>query len=301
VSFGEALRALWQLFLRFVLWCSWKFDLKIASYFYSTENTLKAKAQKSFNTTDFKKFHSRGDKIAILYDPGDWPKIETHQDGHLIYKNGGLPQNGSIDLHLRQFEIDVDRFIPNKSFDGVAVIDFECWRPSFRQNFGDLKIYRDLTLLEVNKKHPFWNREAIEAQGKVIFETAASNFVNRTIMRARKLRPSAKWGFYGFPHCFNRYRDQWSTPLDVKFSNLERCPEQVEAENNKLMFMYPSAIYPSIYITQNQSNAALTKFVQGKMSETNRVGQLTGNANMTKLAFVRYQYTDSMVFMKNVS
>jgi hyaluronoglucosaminidase len=225
-----------------------------------------------------------------LYDPGDWPKIETRQDGQLIFKNGGVPQNGSIDLHLRQFEVDVDRFIPNKTFDGVAVIDFECWRPSFRQNFGDLKIYKDLTLLEVNKRHPSWSREQIETQGKIIFETAAANFVNRTIMRARKLRPLAKWGFYGFPHCFNRYRDQ-----------LERCPEQVESENNKLMLMYPSAVYPSIYITQNQTSTALTKFVQGKMSETNRVAQMTGNVNMTKLAFIRYQYTDSMDFMKNVS
>lgn len=233
---------------------------------------------------------SRGDKIAILYDPGDWPKIETRQDGQLIYKNGGLPQNGSLDLHLRQFEVDVDRFIPNKTYDGVAVIDFECWRPSFRQNFGDLKIYKDLTLLEVNKKHPSWSRDQIEAQGKIIFEAAAINFVNRTIMRARKLRPLAKWGFYGFPHCFNRDSAQ-----------LERCPEQVEAENNKLMFMYPSVIYPSIYITQNQTNAALTKFVQGKMSETNRVAQMTGTLNMTKLAFIRYQYTDSADFMKFVS
>lgn len=227
-----------------------------------------------------------------MYDPGDWPKIETQKDGQLIYNNGGLPQNGSLDLHLRKFEIDVDRFIPNRTYDGVAVIDFECWRPSFRQNFGDLKIYRDLTLLEVNKKHPNWSRDQIEAQAKIIFETAAINFVNRTMMRARKLRPLANWGFYGFPHCFNRYRD---------YAQLERCPEQVEAENDKLVFMYPSAIYPSIYITQNQTSAALTKFVQGKMNEVNRMVQLSGNSNMTKLAFIRYQYTDSMDFMKRVS
>lgn len=255
-----------------------------------TRNLHYSLNKKSSTTTDFKQFDSRGDKIAILYDPGDWPKIETLQDGRIIYKNGGLPQNGSLDLHLRQFEVDVDRFIPNKTFDGVAVIDFECWRPSFRQNFGELKVYRDLTLLEVNKKHPSWSRDQIEAQGKIIFETAATNFVNRTIMRARKLRPLAKWGFYAFPHCFNRYRDQ-----------LERCPDQVMAENNKLMFMYPSAVYPSIYITQNQTSTTLTKFVQGKMSETERVLQMTGNPNMMKLAFVRYQYTDSMDFMKSVS
>lgn len=204
----------------------------------------------------------------------------------------GLPQNASLDIHLRQLEIDIDRFIPNRTFDGVAVIDFECWRPTFRQNFGDLKVYKDLTLLEVNKKHPTWSRDQIESQGKIIFENAAINFVNRTLLRARKLRPLAKWGFYGFPHCFNRYRD---------FTQLERCPEQVESENNKLLFMFPSAIYPSIYITQNQTSTVLTKFVKGKMSESNRVAKTTGKADIFRLAFIRYQYTDSRSLMKSVS
>lgn len=227
-----------------------------------------------------------------MYDPGEWPKIETSKDGQLIYTNGGLPQNGSLDLHLKRFEIDVDRFIPNKTFDGVAVIDFECWRPSFRQNFGDLKVYRDLTVLDVMKKHPSWSRDQIEAQAKIIFETAAVNFVNRTMLRAQKLRPLAKWGFYGFPHCFNRYRD---------YSQLERCPDQVETENNKLMFMYQSAIYPSIYVTRNQTGTALTKFVQGKMGETNRAAAMAGKSDMTKIAFIRYQYTDTMENMNYVS
>jgi hyaluronoglucosaminidase len=197
-----------------------------------------------------------------------------------------------VDLHLRQLEVDIDRFIPNKTFDGVAVIDFECWRPTFRQNFGELKVYRDLTLLEVNKKHPTWSREQIESQGRIIFENAAINFINRTLLRARKIRPFAKWGFYGFPHCFNRHRD---------YSQLDRCSEQVEAENNKILFMFPTAIYPSIYITQNQTGEALTKFAQGKMREADRIGKMTANASVLKLAFIRYQYTDSLSFMSSVS
>lgn len=228
-----------------------------------------------------------------MYNPGIWPSIERDRDGQLIYQNGGLPQNGSIDLHLRQLEVDIDRFIPNKTFDGLSVIDFECWRPIFRQNFGEkLKVYRDLTLLEVNKKHPNWSREQVEAQGKIIFEHAAINFVNRTILRARKLRPLALWGFYGFPHCFNRYHDP---------SQLDQCAEQVAVENNKLLFMFPNAIYTSIYISENQTGNALTKFVKGKMSETNRVTKLTVTSNVLTLPFIRYQYTDSMNFMKNVS
>lgn len=235
----------------------------------------------------------RGDKVVIMYDPGLWPKIEVDEYGKLQYQNGGLPQNGSLDLHLRQFEIDIDRLIPNKTFDGLAVIDFECWRPTFRQNFGDLKIYKDLTLLQVNKKHPSWTRDQIEAQAKIKFENSAMNFINRTILRARKLRPNAKIGFYGFPHCFNRYR---------LFDQLERCPDQVENENNKLLYMYGNTIYPSIYITRNQTDEkVLTKFVNGKMYETNRVSRLIGDANsIEKFPFIRYQYTDTNEFMKSV-
>lgn len=225
-----------------------------------------------------------------MYDPGFWPSINIDRSGQLIYQNGGLPQNGSLDIHLRQFQIDVERFIPNKTFDGVAVIDFEHWRPTFRQNFGDLRLYRELTLLQVNKKHPSWSKDQIEAQAKIIFENAAVNFVNRTMLRARKLRPNAKWGYYGFPHCFNRYRN---------LNQLEKCPDVVENENNKLLFMYGSVIYPSIYITQNQTDVALTKFVQGKMYETRRISQLI-DTPMSKLPFIRYQYTDSLSFMKQV-
>ncbi|KAG5676364.1 hypothetical protein PVAND_006205 [Polypedilum vanderplanki] len=232
----------------------------------------------------------RGDKIVILYDPGEWPKIDIDQNGKLQYQNGGLPQNSSLDIHLRQFQIDIDRLIPNKTFDGLAVIDFECWRPIFRQNFGDLKLYRELTLLQVNKKHPTWTKDQVEAQAKIIFENAAFNFINRTMLRAKKLRPNAKWGFYGFPHCFNRYRS---------FNQLEKCPDIVEEENNRLLFMYSDVIYPSIYITNNQSDTALTKFVQGKMYETQRITQLINNPNtVKKLPFVRYEYTDISGFMK---
>lgn len=233
----------------------------------------------------------RGDKIAILYEPGIWPWIERSFDGKIIYHNGGLPQNGSLDLHLRQLEIDIDRFIPNRTFDGIAVIDFERWRPTFRQNFGDLKVYKDLTLLDIQKKHPNWSRDQIESQGKMIFEIAANNFFNRTILRAKKLRSSAKWAFYGFPHCFNRFRD------DIQ---LERCPDPVEAENNKLLFMYQSAVYPSIYITQNQTRNVLTKFIKGKINESNRMAKSAGNSDIVKLAFIRYQYTDSTKFINSV-
>lgn len=141
--------------------------------------------------------------------------------------------------------------------------------------------------MEVGKKHPTWSQEQIERQSEMIFENAAVNFFNRTLLRAKKLRPKALWGYYGFPHCFNRFRD---------YSSLERCPEQVEQENDKLSFLFASAAFPSLYTTRNQTGKVLTKFVQGKMREANRVATM----NVQKLPFMRYQYTDSMSFMSSV-
>ncbi|CAG9801227.1 unnamed protein product [Chironomus riparius] len=232
----------------------------------------------------------RGDKVVILYNPGKWPTIDFDKTGRLIYQNGGLPFNGSINDHLTQLQIDIDKQIPNKTYDGIAVVDFEEWRPIFRQNFGDHKIYKESTLLYVNRKHPTWTRDQIEAQATTLFENGALNFMNRTIRRARKLRPNALWGFYGYPHCFNRYRTQ-----------LEKCPDIVETENNKLMFLYSGVIYTSIYISKNQTDTALTKFVQGKMYETRRLAKMMDNStNVKLLPFIRYEYTDSKDYMKQV-
>lgn len=37
---------------------------------------------------------------------------------------------------------------------GIGVIDFESWRPVFRQNFGVLKPYKDLSYDIERKRHP---------------------------------------------------------------------------------------------------------------------------------------------------
>lgn len=68
--------------------------------------------------------------------------MEIDRNGQVINQNGGLPFNGNITEHLIQLQSDIDRSIPNKTFDGVAVLDFEAWRPTFRQNFGEHRIYQ---------------------------------------------------------------------------------------------------------------------------------------------------------------
>lgn len=104
-------------------------------------------------------------------------------------------------------------------FLGLAVIDFESWRPIFRQNFGSLKPYKDVSMKIEKRNHPFWPQSIIENEAAKKFDAAGQKFVEETILLSKKLRPNAKWGYYSFPYCFN--------------NKGENCPSEVQGENNR--------------------------------------------------------------------
>lgn len=62
----------------------------------------------------------RGDKIALLYDPGLFPALlETTTEGDLVRRNGGVPQEGNITLHLEIFtDLIKNKLIPDENFAG---------------------------------------------------------------------------------------------------------------------------------------------------------------------------------------
>jgi Hyaluronidase len=47
---------------------------------------------------------------------------------------------------------------------GVGVIDFESWRPTYRQNWASLNIYRDKSKALEKKLHPYWSKDRIESE-----------------------------------------------------------------------------------------------------------------------------------------
>lgn len=61
----------------------------------------------------------QGEEIVILYDPGSFPAILKTADGSkVVFRNGGVPQEGNLTAHLELFEEIVDGLIPNKNFSG---------------------------------------------------------------------------------------------------------------------------------------------------------------------------------------
>lgn len=165
----------------------------------------------------------RGQAVSILYDPGNFPALlQNSSSGELVKRNGGVPQEGSLKQHLKIFKQHVNELIPNWQNDGLAIIDFESWRPVYRQNFGVLQPYKDLSVQLVRRENPTWAQRRLEAEASARFEEAARNFMEASIEAARQMRPYAQWGYYGLPYCFNG-----------RGNNVENCPRAVQRENDE--------------------------------------------------------------------
>lgn len=164
----------------------------------------------------------RGDRIVILYDPGDFPAILRSNSGYFL-RNGGLPQEGNLSIHLETFRETVDALIPDEDFSGIGIIDFESWRPIYRQNFGTLEPYKDLSMEVEKQLHPFWSNNQLLKEATRRFELAGRTFMEETLIAAQQLRPNATWGYYAYPYCFNM------SPKNMR----QECPNEVLKENDR--------------------------------------------------------------------
>jgi len=115
-----------------------------------------------------------------------------------------VPQEGDLREHLEVFRKHLTEQIPDDSFSGIGVIDFESWRPIFRQNWASLEPYKTLSIKLERERHPLWSDAAVNKEAKRRFEKYGRIFMEETLKMAKKLRPRAAWGYYGYPHCFNQ-------------------------------------------------------------------------------------------------
>ena len=70
---------------------------------------------------------------------------------------------------------DVELYIPDSSFTGLAVIDWEAWRPIFERNHYNvpMRIYIEKSEDLVRQAHPTWPEDKIKLQATSDFESAA--------------------------------------------------------------------------------------------------------------------------------
>lgn len=233
----------------------------------------------------------RGDQIALLYDPGFFPALlEANIGSDLVRRNGGVPQEGNLTAHLEIFADQIqNKLIPDKNFAGVAIIDFEHWRPIWNENFGSLTPYRKLSRMIEQNKHPLWTVSQIEKEASKRFEKAAWQFFRATLKTARKLRPNALWGYYGFPLCFNY------TPKNQQ----AKCSSSVMDNNERLkwLFVESSGIFPSLYYKRYGMNEnTRASFMEGRMTEAMRVSFMS-NSPSPVYPYTWLKYYDTKEFV----
>uniref|UniRef100_A0A8C3QNY9 Hyaluronidase n=1 Tax=Cyanoderma ruficeps TaxID=181631 RepID=A0A8C3QNY9_9PASS len=213
-----------------------------------------------------------GSNVTIFYHThlGYYPYYSDNGDP----VNGGVPQNESLIKHLSKAKSDIDYCIPMKKFQGLAVIDWENWRPQWDRNWGNKSIYRNKSLEIVRRRHPRWSEDKIRKVAKEEFENAGRSFMNNTILLAEHMRPNGLWGYYLYPDCYNYdYKEHPQTYTG-------KCPPIESFRNDLLLWLWKesTALYPSIYldyILKSSPNAL--KFVHYRVKEAIRVASIARN------------------------
>lgn len=203
--------------------------------------------------------------------------------------NGGCPQNASLTKHLDKMEKDILAAMPSDSFAGLAVIDWENWRPLWIRNWDKKNVYRNMSLLLVRQRNPLFSDSQVETQAKFEFETAAKTFMSETLRLARSLRPNGWWGYYLFPDCYNYHY------LDSFEDFTGHCPMLEEQRNEELSWLWENskALYPSIYVEEVlRTSPQGKKFVWAKVAEALRVAELTSSQHsLPVFVYARPFYT----------
>uniref|UniRef100_A0A482Z6I3 Hyaluronidase n=1 Tax=Phidippus regius TaxID=1905328 RepID=A0A482Z6I3_9ARAC len=185
----------------------------------------------------------QGDNITIFYEEqlGLYPRIlKTGK-----FENGGIPQNGDLEKHLKKASKDLKKVIPSEDFDGLGVIDWEAWRPVWEFNWEPLRIYQTKSIEEVKKQQPNIKNSMIQETARQQWELSTKLYMLRTLQLAKERRPKARWCYYLFPDCYN-YNGK--RPKDFQ------CSTSIRKGNDKLSWLWKesTAVCPSIYVHKSQ-------------------------------------------------
>ncbi|XP_044208479.1 hyaluronidase-3 isoform X1 [Thunnus albacares] len=235
----------------------------------------------------------QGQKMTIFYRDhlGKYPYLS--RDGNKV--NGGIPQLSDLAAHLSLAETQISGILL-PDFAGLAVIDWEEWRPVWERNFGTKMEYRRLSKLLVRQESPDLSDEAVTLLARQKFEESARKFMEETMRAMVGDRPQGLWGFYGFPVCANKNKRK----TDKSYTG--RCHKGTREQNNRLSWLWSqsTALYPSIYLPQRLAgsmDAAL--MVRHRLLEALRVASLwrRGNHATPVLPYARLAFTRSLNFL----
>lgn len=235
-----------------------------------------------------------GSNMTIFYSDklGFYPHYNDKNES----VHGGVPQNFSLPDHLLQAYADLQKIMPDKNFSGLAVVDWESWRPLWERNWDRKEIYQQGSRALVKAEHPDWKPEQIEAQAKKNFEGAAQAFMEQTIKLGQNERPGGLWGFYGFPCCYNYQHKKNETYTG-------KCPPEEEKRNDRLSWLWnvSTALYPSIYmdLSLRGHDRDILLYTQHRIMEGMRVREQI-SIQPVVIPYSRIVYTSSLTFLSQV-
>ncbi|XP_053283663.1 hyaluronidase-5 [Pleuronectes platessa] len=255
--------------------CDSRFGMPLdLSYFHFVSSTLKTATNQS---------------ISIFYTDrfGLFPYVD--EDTGEIYDEG-LPQLIDMQEHHVLAEDDIKNYIPSNQ-PGLAVLDFEEWRPQWVRNWGSKDIYREISIETVKKKNASLSDDEAEDRAKIVFEHGAKRYFLRSIRIGKRLRPYRLWGYYLYPDCYNYDYNQ-----DMAGYTGE-CPAIEKDRNNDLLWLWKdsTALFPSIYlelVLRDSQQARL--FVRHRIHEAIRVSTLPNSSySIPVYAYIRPVYKES--------
>lgn len=212
--------------------------------------------------------------------------------------NGGLPQLASLTEHREKMPEGIQKYIRDSQAKGLAVIDWEEWRPLWIRNWDMKDIYRNKSRELVAKKNPRWAAEQVSKVAQQEFELSARKFMLETLKHAKNLRPNQVWGFYLFPDCYNH---------DYK-NNLKNytghCPPWEINRNDQLnwLWMECTALFPSVYMEDVLRSTNYGRlFVRNRVKEAMRLASVGDGLARPVFVYTRPTFINQMTLLTEVS
>ncbi|KAF7665479.1 hypothetical protein LDENG_00142600 [Lucifuga dentata] len=209
-------------------------------------------------------------------------------------ENGGLPQLASLTQHYEKMPEGVQKYIRDPEAKGLAVIDWEEWRPLWIRNWDIKDMYRNKSREMVAKKNPNWSPEQVGKVAQQEFELSARKFMLETLKLAKNLRPNQLWGFYLFPDCYNHdYRGGLKNYTG-------RCPDVELARNDQLNWLWTesTALFPSIYMGSVLRSSTYGRlFVRHRVKEGMRLASVGNGLARPVFVYTRPTYISQMTLL----
>lgn len=188
--------------------------------------------------------------------------------------NGGIPQRTDWTAHLAKARQDIARMIPDRDWQGDAILDFEAWDPVWNLLNARMK---EESRRHVRTRFPGYNPAQVEAKAKQEFEAAAIDFMVRTIQFCKQERPKAKWGYFGYPYLhLDPYR----------------------ATHHQRIFDECTAFYPDVYtidfggtdpsVRPETGQRLASVWEQGTRAKLGLARQIAGNRPVYAVIWARY-------------